>query len=105
MRPCASQPSVCQAAIVLLPHEHFLTCCDMPHTPPPSPRLCLQALGLAAAERFPTLLAVAGFDDETSLVMASSLGGIKRTPLSAFSKLRATGLAAIRLQEVMRRVF
>lgn len=62
----------------------------------------LQALGLPAAERFPALLAVSSFDDDSnsSLVMATSRGGIKRTALSAFSKLRATGLTAIKLLEV-----
>jgi DNA gyrase/topoisomerase IV subunit A len=56
-------------------------------------------LGLPAAERFPTLLAVSDFD-AGCLVMATSRGGIKRTALTAFSKLRATGLAAVKLLEV-----
>lgn len=57
-----------------------------------------QVLGLPAAERFPTLLAVSDFD-AGCLVMATSRGGIKRTALTAFSKLRATGLAAVKLLE------
>lgn len=59
----------------------------------------VQVLGLPAAERFPTLLAVSDFD-AASLVMATSSGGIKRTPLTAFSKIRGSGLAAIKLHEV-----
>lgn len=61
--------------------------------------LLLQVLGLPAAERFPTLQAVSDFD-EGCLVMATSRGGIKRTALTAFSKLRSTGLAAVKLREV-----
>jgi DNA gyrase subunit A len=60
---------------------------------------CLQVLGLPAADRFPALLTVRSFDD-SSLVMATSRGGIKRTALSAFSRVKVNGLAAIKLQEV-----
>lgn len=56
-------------------------------------------LGLPAAERFPALLTVSDFDNGC-LVMATSTGGIKRTELTAFSKLRASGLAAVKLLEV-----
>lgn len=59
----------------------------------------MQVLGLPAADRFPTLMAVSDFD-AASLVMATSSGGIKRTPLTAFSKIRGSGLAAIKLHEV-----
>jgi DNA gyrase subunit A len=60
-----------------------------------------QVLGLSAPERFPTLLPVSGFSDEgTTLVMATSAGGIKRTPLGAFSSIQRNGLAAIKLSEV-----
>jgi DNA gyrase/topoisomerase IV subunit A len=58
-------------------------------------------LGLPAPERFPTMLPVSSFADEgTSLVMATSAGGIKRTPLAAFSNIMRNGLAAIKLSEV-----
>jgi DNA gyrase subunit A len=59
----------------------------------------LQVLGLPAAEHFPTLLTVSNFD-EGSLVMATSTGGIKRTALTAFSKLKASGLGAVKLLQV-----
>lgn len=61
----------------------------------------VQVLGLPAPERFPTLLPVRSFTDESaSLAMATSAGGIKRTDLAAFSKIHKNGLAAIKLDEV-----
>jgi DNA gyrase/topoisomerase IV subunit A len=60
-----------------------------------------QVLGLPAPERFPTMLPVSSFAEEgTTLVMATSTGGIKRTPLAAFSSIMRNGLAAIKLAEV-----
>jgi hypothetical protein len=59
-----------------------------------------QVLGLPAAERFPTLLAVASFEEDASLVVATSSGGIKRTRLSAFARVNKAGLAALKLAEV-----
>ncbi|WIA34417.1 hypothetical protein OEZ86_012752 [Tetradesmus obliquus] len=59
-----------------------------------------QVLGLPAPERFPTLLPVSSFDEQgATLVMATSAGGIKRTPLAAFSSIQRNGLAAIKLPE------
>lgn len=60
-----------------------------------------QVLGLPAPERFPALLPVSSFDEQdATLVMATSAGGIKRTPLAAFSSIQRNGLAAIKLPEV-----
>ncbi|WIA14237.1 hypothetical protein OEZ85_002775 [Tetradesmus obliquus] len=59
-----------------------------------------QVLGLPAPERFPALLPVSSFDEQgATLVMATSAGGIKRTPLAAFSSIQRNGLAAIKLPE------
>ncbi|KAF6254075.1 DNA topoisomerase [Scenedesmus sp. NREL 46B-D3] len=59
-----------------------------------------QVLGLPAPETFLTMLPVGSFaEGGTSLVMATSAGGIKRTPLAAFSSIQRNGLAAIKLSE------
>eukprot|EP00883_Tetradesmus_obliquus_P009307 jgi/Sobl393_1/20105/SZX79179.1 len=59
-----------------------------------------QVLGLPAPEPFPALLPVSSFDEQgATLVMATSAGGIKRTPLAAFSSIQRNGLAAIKLPE------
>eukprot|EP00775_Hariotina_reticulata_P008929 gene8929-9106_t len=59
-----------------------------------------QVLGLRAPERFPSLLPVSSFDYAgTSLAMATSTGGLKRTPLEAFANIKRGGLAAVKLGE------
>jgi DNA gyrase/topoisomerase IV subunit A len=60
-----------------------------------------QVLGLAGPEHFPSLLPVSSFDDQgMSLAMATTAGGLKRTPLAAFANIKRGGLAAIKLAKV-----
>ena len=57
----------------------------------------VQLLPIPREEAITSLLSVSSFDDETHLLMLTNGGFIKRTPLSAFSKIRANGLIAIGL--------
>ncbi len=56
-------------------------------------------LGEAAEERITATLAVREFCDECFLVFATKQGKVKKTPLSAFSNPRRTGIIAITLAE------
>ena len=59
----------------------------------------VQLLPIPREEAITSLLAVASFDAETYLVMLTKGGFVKRTSLSAFSKIRANGLIAIGLED------
>ena len=59
----------------------------------------VQLLPIPREEAITSLLAVGSFDSDNHLVMLTKGGFIKRTALSAFSKIRANGLIAISLEE------
>jgi DNA gyrase subunit A len=50
-------------------------------------------------ERIASVIPVDRFDGERSLVMATRLGLVKKTPLEAYSRPRSTGIIGIRLEE------
>ena len=59
----------------------------------------VQLLPIPREEAITSLLSVTSFDEDTFLLMLTKGGFIKRTPLSAFSKIRSNGLIAIGLEE------
>ncbi|MEB3270947.1 MAG: DNA gyrase C-terminal beta-propeller domain-containing protein, partial [Synechococcus sp.] len=59
----------------------------------------VQLLPIPREEAITSLLAVSGFDEDEQLLMLTSGGYVKRTPLSAFANLRSNGLIAISLEE------
>ncbi len=59
----------------------------------------VQLLPIPRDEEITSLLSVTSFDDETHLLMLTKGGLIKRTAVSAFSKIRSNGLIAIGLEE------
>ncbi len=59
----------------------------------------VQLLPIPREEQITSLLAVSAFEEDVQLVMLTSGGFIKRTPLSAFSNIRANGLIAINLED------
>ena len=59
----------------------------------------VQLLPIPREEQITSLLAVSAFEDDVQLVMLTSGGFIKRTPLSAFANIRANGLIAISLED------
>ena len=59
----------------------------------------VQLLPIPREEAITSLLSVSSFDEEMHLLMLTQGGFIKRTSLSAFSKIRANGLIAIGLEE------
>ncbi len=59
----------------------------------------VQLLPIPREEDITSLLSVSSFDDESHLLMLTKGGFIKRTSVSAFSKIRANGLIAIGLEE------
>ena len=59
----------------------------------------VQLLPIPREEAITSLLSVTSFDENTFLLMLTKGGFIKRTPLSAFSKIRSNGLIAIGLEE------
>ncbi len=59
----------------------------------------VQLLPIPREEAITSLLSVTSFDDETHLLMLTKGGFIKRTSVSAFSKIRSNGLIAIGLEE------
>ena len=59
----------------------------------------VQLLPIPREEAITSLLSVISFDDDTHLLMLTKGGFIKRTSLSAFSKIRSNGLIAIGLEE------
>ncbi len=56
-------------------------------------------LPLEEGERINALLAVREFNEDQYLFMATSSGTVKRTPLSQFSRPRASGIRAIEIRE------
>ncbi len=59
----------------------------------------VQLLPIPREEQITSLISVDSFDNECYLLMLTKAGFIKRTPLSAFSKVRSNGLIAINLEE------
>ena len=59
----------------------------------------VQLLPIPREEQITSLLAVSAFEEDVQLVMLTTGGFIKRTPLSAFSNIRANGLIAINLED------
>ena len=59
----------------------------------------VQLLPIPREESITSLLSVSSFDDDKHLLMLTKGGFIKRTSVSAFSKIRANGLIAIGLEE------
>jgi DNA gyrase subunit A len=56
-------------------------------------------LPLEEGEKISALLPIKQFDDEHFVFMATSLGTVKKTPLSAFSRPRASGIIAVDLRD------
>ncbi len=59
----------------------------------------VQLLPIPREEAITSLLSVSSFDDDNQLLMLTKGGFIKRTSVSAFSKIRANGLIAIGLEQ------
>ena len=59
----------------------------------------VQLLPIPREEAITSLISVTSFDDDNHLLMLTTGGFIKRTPVSAFSKIRANGLISINLEE------
>ncbi len=59
----------------------------------------VQLLPIPREEQITSLLSVESFENDYYLLMLTKGGFIKRTPLSAFSKIRSNGLIAISLEE------
>ena len=59
----------------------------------------VQLLPIPREEEITSLLSVESFENDNYLLMLTKGGFIKRTPLSAFSKIRSNGLIAISLEE------
>ncbi len=59
----------------------------------------VQLLPIPREEQITSLVSVDSFDNDCYLLMLTKAGFIKRTPLSAFSKVRSNGLIAINLEE------
>jgi len=59
----------------------------------------VQLLPIPREEAITSLLSVASFDDDSHLLMLTKGGYIKRTAVSAFSKIRSNGLIAIGLED------
>jgi len=58
----------------------------------------VQLLPIPREEKITSLVAVDSFDNDCYLLMLTKAGFIKRTALSAFSKIRSNGLIAINLE-------
>tara|TARA_B100000674_G_scaffold153473_1_gene122332 strand:+ start:30 stop:2633 length:2604 start_codon:yes stop_codon:yes gene_type:complete len=59
----------------------------------------VQLLPIPREEQITSLIPVESFENDNYLLMLTKGGFIKRTPLSAFSKIRSNGLIAISLEE------
>jgi len=59
----------------------------------------VQLLPIPREEKITSLLSVESFENDNYLLMLTKGGFIKRTPLSAFSKIRSNGLIAISLED------
>ncbi len=56
-------------------------------------------LELQPVEKIATILSIKGFEDGRYIVMATKNGLVKKTRLSAYSRPRATGIAALKIKE------
>jgi DNA gyrase subunit A len=56
-------------------------------------------LDMQSTEKIATTLTVKGFDEGKYVVMATKNGLVKKTPLSAYSRPRATGITALKINE------
>ncbi len=56
-------------------------------------------LELQPVEKIATILSIKGFEDGRYIVMATKKGLVKKTRLSAYSRPRATGIAALKIKE------
>ncbi len=56
-------------------------------------------VGIAPGEKVAAVVSVRGFEDATSVIMATRKGQVKKTALSAFSNPRARGIIAMTLPE------
>ncbi len=100
--------------------EHFISCCDHDrilffsdrgvayslnayHIPAGSRTSrgtpIVQMLTLSPEEKITSVVAVTEFTEDEFLVMLTRNGFVKKTPLSAFSNIRANGLIAISLED------
>ncbi|MEC4982854.1 MAG: DNA gyrase subunit A [Oscillatoria sp. PMC 1068.18] len=100
--------------------EHFLSCCDHDHVlffsdrgvvySVPAYQITagsrtargvpiVQMLPISRDEKITSMVSVSEFTEDEYLVMLTRNGYIKKTALSAFSKIRANGLIAISLGE------
>ncbi|MEO0947176.1 MAG: DNA gyrase subunit A, partial [Cyanobacteria bacterium J06641_5] len=100
--------------------EHFISCCDHDrilffsdrgvayslnayHIPTGSRTArgtpIVQMLNLSQDEKVTSVVPVTEFTEDEHLVMLTRNGFVKKTPLSAFSNIRANGLIAISLEE------
>tara|TARA_Y100001933_G_scaffold38973_2_gene35102 strand:- start:9555 stop:12143 length:2589 start_codon:yes stop_codon:yes gene_type:complete len=59
----------------------------------------VQLLPIPREEKITSLLSVESFENDNYLLMLTKGGFIKRTPLSAFSRIRSNGLIAISLED------
>ena len=59
----------------------------------------VQLLPIPREEQITSIVSVESFDNDCFLLMLTKSGFIKRTPLSAFSKIRSNGLIAINLED------
>ena len=59
----------------------------------------VQLLPIPREEQITSVISVESFENDNYLLMLTKGGFIKRTPLSAFSKIRSNGLIAISLEE------
>ncbi len=59
----------------------------------------VQLLPIPREEAITSLISLSSFDEDNHLLMLTSGGFIKRTPVSAFSRIRANGLISINLEE------
>ncbi|MDC3118735.1 DNA gyrase subunit A [Prochlorococcus sp. AH-716-K03] len=59
----------------------------------------VQLLPIPREEQITSVVSVESFNNECYLLMLTKAGFIKRTPLSAFSKIRSNGLIAINLED------
>ena len=56
-------------------------------------------LNLQPVEKIATIMSIKGLEDGTYIVMATKRGLVKKTHLSAYSRPRATGIAALKINE------
>ncbi len=59
----------------------------------------VQLLPIPREEAITSLISLSSFDDDNHLLMLTTGGFIKRTPVSSFRKIRANGLISINLEE------